>query len=181
MVNSVKQCPVCVAVLVAVPKLGMRTYECPSGHGVGINVLEEQSDLQPDEVQAIWEGVKTAPPSALKSPVSGRPMVVVTFVADDDAEIGNAGAGSKELTIEVDPENYFAWFSFEELRDMPMVATKGGGLTGFVGVDALDRDDSRHNGIFDSLTPADIASADDRASANDMFSPFFTNLARRIR
>jgi hypothetical protein len=183
MVDSVKHCPVCESVLVAVPKLGMRTYECSAGHGVGVNILEEASDLQPDEVQAIWEGVKTAPQSTLLSPISGRPMVVVTFTADDDARVGNTGANAKQLTIEVDAENYFGWFSFEELRDMPMAATKNSaGTLGYVGVDSLDKDDGRFNAIFDSLTPADYESVRrNEGPSPSGLSGLFGGIARRVR
>jgi hypothetical protein len=182
MIDGVKRCPQCVSNLSPVRKGGLVTYECPNGHGVGINILEEYRNLQGDELDAIMKAVDGAPLSKLLSPITGKPMSTVTFMADDDMVEGNSGPGAVQLTIEVDVENYFGWFSFEELRDMPLSeATSSPGAGGFVGLDALSRGDSRNAGVFANLEPEDYEDDDWRDTAGDSLAGFLGGVARRIR
>jgi len=174
MVEGVKRCPVCTAQLHSVPKLGLLTFECPQGHGVGINILNESRNLQRDELEAIFRALDDAPLSELLSPITGKPMATVTFLADDDLEIGNVGPDAKYMTIEVDVDNYFGWFSFEELRDMPLNITRHttGSSAGFVGADALGSRDGVYDKVFKDY--------EYRSAAEEPIGGLFSGIARRI-
>lgn len=119
MTEVIRPCPVCGADLELAQKNGLPIFQCPAGDGVGINLLEANGQLQRDEIQAIWSAVNTAPFSSLKSPINGNQMLEVTFTVDDDVDFRNEGSNSRQMTIAVDAENHFGWFSFDELKSLP--------------------------------------------------------------
>lgn len=170
-----KACPECRAELGLARKSGLTIYPCPAGHGVGVNLLDARGHFQADELEAIWDGCRNAPLSNLPSPITGKMMAEVTFVADDDLQHGNEGRNSFEMTIEVDVENRFGWFQIEELHAMPRHYDTASGI---VGLDALGQTDRRKDAFFNSLTSDDYADdwADDRTSGG-----FFGGLVRRLR
>src|SRR4051812_8216746 len=151
-----RPCPECNAALQQGYKDGLMTWECPAAHGVGINLVDAYQHLQIDELEAIWQGAHAAPKSKLLSPLSGKAMVEVTFLVDDDTSFGNQGPDARDMTIEVDVENHFGWFSLEELGSMPGEgAERGPAAPGLVGLDQMDAADDRSDAMFDSLTAND--------------------------
>jgi hypothetical protein len=112
-------CPQCRAVLKGVTKGDFDTWECSAGHGVGVTLTEAYNHLQEDEIHAIWQAAKTAPPSSLRSPVLGQPMVAVTVTVDDDEIEGNQGPGAHLVTLDVAPDEQFLWFHVVDLAAMP--------------------------------------------------------------
>src|SRR5262249_32152806 len=134
---------------------------------------------QRDEIESIWVGAKEAPLSNLRSPISGKLMAEVTFVADDDTEYGNVGPDAHQITIELDIENYFGWFSLDELASMPAdttnAAPKG---PGFVGLDQLDRGERHYDDVFDDI---DDYEKMDRKSRGGRLGGFLGDVARRLR
>lgn len=181
MTDGVKRCPECREALGSSYRGKLLTWECPSGHGVGVSILDAYGRLQRDEIEAIWVGAKDAPISKLPSPISGRPMAEVTFIADDDTEYGNVGADAHPVTIELDVENYFGWFSLEELASMPLDETKTSPAgPGFVGLDQLDRGEQKFDDIFDDAE--DYAMGDDGEDPDtSRLGNFLSGLAWRLR
>jgi hypothetical protein len=143
---------------------------------VGINILEESGNLQRDELEAIFHALESAPLSTLCSPITGKAMAEVTFLADDDTEIGNVGANARTMTIEGDVDNYFAGFSFEELRDLPLNTPQvDAGSSGLVDAGALGRGDGLNDGVF--MAYENDIRRDAAAGVGGLFGGF----ARRIR
>ena len=179
MVGGSKVCPECGTQLQLGRRRGLTIYPCSQGHGVGINLLDAYGHFQEDELEAIWEGCRTAPLSSLPSPITGHPMAEVTFTADDDLQHGNEGRNARDITIEVDVENRFGWFSVEELEDMPVHYETSSGI---VGIEALGSGDKRQNDFFSSLTDADF---EDDLAYSDRSSTgaggLFSSVMRRLR
>lgn len=178
MAAATKSCPECGADLGLGRKSGLTIYPCPGEHGVGVNLLDTKGHFQQDELEAIWDACRDAPVSQLRSPITGRPMVEVTFVVDDDLMHGNEGRNAFEMTIEVDLEHRFAWFSVEELHAMPTHYETGAGL---VGLDALKTSDRRTDAFFGNLTEDDYKSGEQWAAAGSGSSGIFSGLVRRLR
>jgi hypothetical protein len=167
-------CPVCRTALEVGHKGGLTTFRCPSDHGVAIDLVEAYSHLQKDELEAIWDGARRAPQSTVRSPVTGRPMVQVTFTADDDPTYDNVGADAREMTIEVDVDNHIGWFSLEELRSMPVDHRQQSEL---VSLSELDASAGNSDTFFASLDAGDYETATPRGGMSSLFG----GLARRLR
>lgn len=150
MTNGVKQCPECAKPLNPEYRGQTIVWECPSHHGVGVNIFEAVGYLQHDEIEAIWKAALASPMSKLASPISGKPMAEVTFTADQDTDYDNKGSDSQELTVEVDTENYFAWFSLAELAAMPTMddVEMPASSASMVGLGQLDEVAAKHEDVF---------------------------------
>lgn len=120
MSNLTYLCPQCRSTMAAVKKDDFDTWECKDGHGVGFTVSEAHGRLQEDEIRSIWQAAKSAPPSSLKSPILGRPMVAITIVVDDDEIEGNEGPGARPVTVDVCLDEQFLWFQVVALENMPL-------------------------------------------------------------
>ncbi len=177
-----KPCPVCGVALEQGHKSGLETWQCPEAHGVGINLIEAYGHLQRDELEAIWGNAKDAPESPLVSPITGKRMVEVTFDVDDDMKFGTTDGEARSMTIEVDTENYFGWFSFEELRSMPIDDTRRGPSgPGLVGMQQMDTAKDEYDEFFDNLSPDDYGPEEDDDDQATGFNRFLGGLARRLR
>jgi hypothetical protein len=179
MADGVKQCPHCAAVLQPEYRQQLIVWECPKAHGVGVNIFDAVGYLQRDEIDAIWNGAQGAPMSKLPSPITGKPMALVTFMADNDTDYDNVGAGAFEVEVELDVDNYFAWFSLEELASMPTMINKtiNAGSAGMVNRDALDAGESKYEAVF---ADADRYAMDKDSDEDGTLGGMLSGLARRI-
>jgi hypothetical protein len=115
-------CPQCRAPLEAVTEGSLDTWRCASGHGVGVTMTETYGRFQDDEIRAIWDAASKAGPtsSALRSPLTGKPMPAITVLVDDDEVEGNEGPGAHLVTLDVAPDEQFLWFQVVDFHNMPM-------------------------------------------------------------
>ena len=178
MIESSKSCPVCGIELELGHKNGLTTHQCPLSHGVGIDLAEVYRHLQLDELEAMWSGAANAPESTLLSPISKKPMFEVTFAIDDDDRIGNQGENAREMTVEVDQDNHFGWFSFGELRSMPQEHSKDSGAAGMVGVQQMEDGVRQYDHLFDEPEEG-VASEQPRQEA--ALGGALESIARRLR
>lgn len=185
---SEKQCPVCHQVLDIGHKSGLTTWACPDTHGVFVDLAEAYNHLQRDELAAIWAGTEEAPRSRLLSPIDGKPMIEVTFTVDDDLDVGEDSDTARPMTIEVDVDNYFGWFSFAELRSMPTGRGPDRSRTvsrsapvetsaSMVTADQMDQGTDEYDHFFDNLTEADYEDQPEDRSIGGLLS----GLGRRLR
>ena len=171
-----KACPECGAELGLGARNGLPAWECPSGHGVGVFLVDAYGKLQIDEIDAIRVGLAEAPASALASPITGEPMLEVTFIVDEDTRFGNEGAGARPMTIEVDPVHHFAWFSLAELRSMPRDPGRGPAGPGLVGMDQMQDAGARRESVF-----RDLGHEDYPMRGDSRLGGMFRTLADRLR
>jgi hypothetical protein len=113
------QCPQCRLALAPRRQGDFDAWECTGGHGIGVTLTEAYGHFQDDEIHAIWTASKTAPKSALKSPMLGTPMVAVTVIVDDDEIEGNEGPGAHPVTLDVAPDEQFLWIHVADFKNMP--------------------------------------------------------------
>lgn len=169
-----RPCPSCGAQLEQSRRKDLSALECPVGHGVGVFLIDAWGTLQRDELETLWSNAKEAPASSMRSPLSGEPMVEVTFPVDPDTS--SRVSAANEMTVEVDRENYFAWFELHEIEAMPTEDDKRGTKEpGMVGIDRMDGHANAERDVFVDLTPEDLAE-----SSNSPIG-FLSSLAQRLR
>ncbi len=176
-------CPTCHLLLEQGHRSGLGTWQCPSGHGVLINLVEAYGHLQPDELEAIWTTAQRSSRGGLRSPVDSTPMTEVTISVDDDPRIGAAGGEQRDVTIEVDVKNRLAWFSLDDLRSMPFCPAARDHLDSeVVAMDELDDEAERNDDVFGDLGPDDLGPLPGQEYAGEQRSEgLLQALVRRLR
>lgn len=108
-------------------------------------------------------------------------MVEVTFHVDEESSFERSDGG-RDMTIEVDVENYFGWFQFEELRAMPVdTARRPMGATGVVGISQVDKEADEYEDFFENLEPEDFVEEEEQEEPEGGLNGFLGGLARRLR
>jgi hypothetical protein len=176
--DGVRRCPRCERPLVSNYRAHVIVWECGDGHGIGVNIFDAVGYLQRDEIDAIWNGVRGAPVSKLPSPVNGRPMFTVTFMADEDTDYDNVGSNAREMTVDLDADNYFAWFTVDALNSMPTMenVTMPKTSASMVEVEDLDLGEQNFDYLFDDSAKD---SGIDRRSGT--LGSMLGGMARRLR
>lgn len=119
MSNPQYLCPECRSPLAAFQEGEFDAWECKAGHGLAMSLSEAHARLQEDEVEAIWKAARSAPRSGQKSPLLGQPMAEIAVTVDDDEVAGNAGAGAREVGLQVAVDEQFLWFASKDFSAMP--------------------------------------------------------------
>lgn len=116
--TMVLECPVCGSGLEHKTLGEFDSWVCPNGHGIGFTLSEAYGHLQDDEIHQLWTTARRATAGEHNSPVSGKPMVVVTVAVDAD-ENPDAPRATGSVTIDVDVPNQFLWLKPGELEAFP--------------------------------------------------------------
>ena len=111
-------CPVCHSPLVLGGAGPANFWSCPQGHGVVCTMTAAYGRVQDDEIAAIWQAAKQAPPSDRGCPFCGEPMVAATVTVDADEQPGAAGPTSS-ATVDVCREDEAFWLEAGTLGELP--------------------------------------------------------------